>query len=199
MCDLFSKWSFLVTRKSAQSLCLCLQELISQYGPPGPPFVSEEVTQFLQCNHINHMTSSPHFLWSNGFIEHQVRTLKTALSITADSRKTIDDVLLDLCSAFIGPNMPSPWEILNNRTFQWPSKPSYPVDMERVWNFLLSRKQSQKMHFDCSHGIHELTQLGSSQEVLFRSLAADEYIPGTIVNQSTEPHSYIIKVLGKQN
>ena len=56
ICNQFSKYPFLykVSTKSAQSLCACLLELISQYGPPsllfmdnGQPFASEELTQFL--------------------------------------------------------------------------------------------------------------------------------------------------------
>ena len=78
VCDLFSKYPFLykVSTKSSQSLCIHLQELIPQYGLPcllytenGPPFVSVELVQFLQCNHIDHVTSSPHFPRSNGFTE----------------------------------------------------------------------------------------------------------------------------------
>ena len=68
MCDLFSKYPFIykVSTKSAWSLCACLHELISQYGPPsllymnnGPPFASDDLTQFLQHHHIDHITSSP--------------------------------------------------------------------------------------------------------------------------------------------
>ena len=67
ICDLFSKYPFLfkVSTKLAQSLSMHLQELISQYGLPGmlysnngPPFTSNELTQFLQCNHIDNITSS---------------------------------------------------------------------------------------------------------------------------------------------
>ena len=68
VCDLFSKYPFIykVSTKSAQSLCMCLQELISQCRPPallymdnGPPFASDEFAQFLQRHHIDHVTSSP--------------------------------------------------------------------------------------------------------------------------------------------
>ena len=69
--------------------------------------------------------------------------------------------------------------------------------MERVWNFLLSIKQSQKTHFDQSLGAKELAELGPSQEVLFRSPADDKYVPGTNVNKATEPHSYIMEAQGK--
>ena len=102
ICNL-CKYPFLykVSIKSAQFLYACLLELISQYSPPfllimdnGQPFVSEELTQFLQHHHIEHSTSSPHFPRSNGFVECQVQTLKTALSTSQDSHKPLEDVLL---------------------------------------------------------------------------------------------------------
>ena len=70
-----------------------LQELISQYRLPcllytdnGPPFAFHELTQFLKCNHIDHITLLPNFHRSNSFIKHQVRTTKTVLSTTQESR-----------------------------------------------------------------------------------------------------------------
>ena len=141
ICSLFSKYPFLykVSTKSAQSLCVCLLELISQYRPPsllsmdnGPPFASEELTQFLEPNHIEHATSFPHFPRSNGFVEWQVQTIKTALSTAQDSNKPLEDILLNFQLISIRPNMPSPQEILHNRTFQHTGKPSIPVDMESV-------------------------------------------------------------------
>ena len=151
MCNLFTKYPFLfrVSTKSAQSLCACLQELMSQYKPPhllftdnGLPFISKELAQFLQCNNIGYFTSSPHFPRSNGFTECQVRTLKTALSIIQDSRKTLEDMLLDLLSKPIRSNMPSSQEILHNRIFQQPGRSSMPVSIQRVCYFLLSHKQA---------------------------------------------------------
>ena len=149
VCDLFSKYSFIykVSAKSAQPLCVCLHELISQYGPPfllymdnGPPFASNEPVHFLQCHHIDHITSSPNFSRSNGFIEHQVCTIKTMLSTSQDSRKTIEDLLLDLHSTPIGPNIPSPRGTLHNRTLQHPSRPNAPVNIEIVKSYLLSKR-----------------------------------------------------------
>ena len=150
VCDLFSKYPF-IYKVSTKSLCVCLHELISQFGPPsllymdnGLPFASDEHAQFLQHHHIDHITSSSHFPRSNSFIECQVCTIKAVLSSSQDSRKTIEDLLLELCSTLIGPNMPLPREIFHNRTLHHPSRPSAPVDMESVRNHLLSSKQSQK-------------------------------------------------------
>ena len=132
ICNAFSKYPFVykVTSKSAQSLCMHLLELISQYGPPmslstdnGPPFASNEFTEFLMCHCIAHHTSSPQFPRSNGFIERQVRTIKTTLNTALPANKSLVTVLLDLRFMPIGPNTPAPCEILYNRTIQQPGRP----------------------------------------------------------------------------
>ena len=128
ICSAFSKYCFVfqVTTKSVQSLCTCLLELISEYGPPsthsmdnGLPFTSEELTEFLMHHHIEHSTSFPHFPRSNGFIEWQVRTIKTVLNTALLSKKPLETILLDLQSTPIGPNMPSFQEI-SQQTFPVP-------------------------------------------------------------------------------
>ena len=164
----------------------------------GLPFASEELTQFLQCHCIDHVTSFPHFPRSNGFVERQEWTIKRVLSTAQDTNKPLEDVLLNLWLTPIGPNMLSPWEILHNRTFQHPGRPSQPVDMESVRNYLLSHKQSQKAQFDKAHGAHDLPELGTGQEVLFWSPVKDEYIPWTMVNRATAPYSYVIEAQGKR-
>ena len=117
ICNAFSKYPFIykVTSKSAQSLCTCLLELISQYGPPallstdsGPQFASDELAQFLTCHCIEHHTSSPHFTQSNGFIERHMRTIKTALNTALPANKSLEAVLLDLRAIPTGPMMPAP-------------------------------------------------------------------------------------------
>ena len=161
ICNAFSTYPFAykTSTKSAQSLCACLVELISHYGQPsmlytdnGPPFTSQELTKFLMHHCIEHSMSSPHFPRSNGFIECQIRTIKTALNIALPTQKPLGTVLLDLRSTPIGPNMSLPMEILHNRTIQHPSKPSQPVNIERIRNFLLSHKQSQCIQFSKAHG-----------------------------------------------
>ena len=148
ICNAFSKYPFVykATSKSAQSLCTHLLELISQYGPrtslstdSGLPLASDELTEFLTCNHIGHHTSSPHFPWSTGFIKRQVRTIKTMLNTALPANKSLEAVLLDLQSTPIGPSMPALQEILHNRTIHWPGKPSQPTDLEKVRNFNLQK------------------------------------------------------------
>ena len=70
--------------------------------------------------------------------------------------------------------------------------------MENVRKYLLSCRQSQKMYFDRAHGTCDLIELGSGQEVLFRSPGEDEYIPRTIIKQATMSCSYIVEAQGKR-
>ena len=52
----------------------------------------------------------------NGFIERQIKTIKTALPTANSSGKSLDELLLSLRSMPIGPHLPSPREILHNKT-----------------------------------------------------------------------------------
>ena len=115
-----------------------------------------------------------------------------------DLHKLLEDVLLDLQLTPTGSNMPSLQEILHNRTFQHTSKPSQPMDMESVRNYLLSHKMSQKSYFNKARGAHDLPELDPGQEVLFWSPTEDEYIPGTIIKGATMPRNYVIEAQGKR-
>ena len=115
--DTFCKYPFLyrVTSKAAEPVTLNLKSLISQYGPPrslstdnGPPFSSETFAKFMQQQHIEHITSSLLHPKSNGFIERQIKTIKTALSTSHDSKLPIEDILLNIRTQSIGPNLPPP-------------------------------------------------------------------------------------------
>ena len=96
----------------------------------------------------------------------------------------------------VGTNMPSHQEILHNRTFQHSGKPSTWVDMECVYIYWVYKCQLQKQAFNRAHSVRELDDLQSSQEVF--SPTADQYIPGTILEKATAPHSYAIEAQGKR-
>ena len=178
--DTLCKYPFLykVSSKAVEPLTLKLKSLISQSGPPrrlstdsGPPFSSETFAKFMQQQHIEDITSSPHYPKSNGFIERQIKTITTALSTGHDSKLPIEDVLLNISTQPIGPNLPSPWEILYNCIEACPGKPSTPVDMEAVRNYLITKKNMQKECHDKTHNAKPPPDLTQGQEVLFLSPA----------------------------
>ena len=205
--DTFSKYPFAsrMTTKTAETAIQKLTQLFSQYDNPkslttdnGPPFSSEVFAQFMNTQRVEHITSSPHYLKSNGFIERQVKTMKTALATATTSGKTLDDVLLSLRSSPIGPNLPSPREILHNRTEEHPGQPSHPVDCEQVRNYLLDKKTTQKEYHDKSHNVRPLSELEPGQKILFLSPREEnQCIEGTITTKAATPRSYYIECQGK--
>ena len=156
------------------------------YSDNDPPFTAEELEWFLQRQCIDHITSSPHFHWSNGFIEQQVKMLKTAVSAAKDARTSLKMLLLELQLTPITPSMSAPWEIMYNCTIQWPDKPLTAVNMEMVRDYLIARKITQKKYFKKSYSVRPLSTLDPSQDVLFCSLASQQsYIPSTIIKTAS--------------
>ena len=205
--DTFSKYPFLhkVSSKAAESVTKRIKSLISQYGPPktlstdnGPPFSSEAFAQFMSKEHIEHITSSPLYPRSNGFIECQIKTIKTALSTCQESKQSIEDLLLNIRTQPIGPHLPSPREILHNRTENRPGRPSQPVNMEDIRNYLISKKTTQKENYDKHHNTKPLPDITPGQKVLFLSPAEpNQFIEGTITSHASTPRSYIIESQGR--
>ena len=206
--DTFSKYPFTykMHKKTAETVIHKLTQLFLQYGTPntistdnGPPFNSEPFTKFLIKQRVDHITSSPHYPKSNGFIERQVKTMKTALGTATASKKTLDDVLLSLRSTPIGPNLPSPREILHNCMEKRPGQTPQAIDYEEVRNYLLDKKSSQKRYHDQSHNVKPLTELKSGQRILFLSPKDEnQYIEGTVTSTASTPRSYYIESQGKQ-
>ena len=206
--DVFNKFPFIfkVTTKTADMVISRIKQLISQYGYPfslstdnGPPFSSETFAKFLAKNKIDHITSSPHYQKSNGYIECQVKTIKTALTTAEASGKTLDKILLHIRSTPIGPDLPSSREILHNLTEDRPGKPSQPVNFGQIRNYLISQNGKQKDNHDCRHQAKSLPELQPGQQVLFLSPVNNksEYIPGTILSPSSTPRSYKIEAKGR--
>ena len=147
-----------MTTKTADTVIQKFTQLFSQYGNPkslttdnGPPFSSKSFAQFMSIQRVEHITSSPHYPKSNGFIERQVKTMKTSLATATTSGKTLDDVLLSLRSTPIDPNLPSPRENFHNHTEEHAGQPSHLVNCEQVRNYLLDRKATPKEYHDKSH------------------------------------------------
>ena len=110
----------------------------------------------------------------------------------------IKDLLLNIISHPIGPNMPSLKEILCNCTEERPGGPLHPVDFEKVCNYLTDRKATQKENHDWCHNTKPLPTLHQGQEVLLLSHSElTEYTEGTITVQASTPRSYIIKTQGR--
>ena len=168
------------------------------FSDNGPQFSSEVLQKFLISQYIDHTTSSPHYPKSNSFIERQIKTIKTAFNTAKSLGKSLDDLLLSLRLMPIGLHLPSPREILHNRTQDWPGQPPHPIDFEEVRDYFIMQKSVQNRNYDRRHNIKDLPEILSGQAVLFLSpVDANINIEGTITGPSTTPHSYIIEAQGR--
>ena len=193
-------------KKTAETVIHKLTQLFSQYRVPntistdnGPPFNSEPFTKFLIEQIVDHITSSPHYPKSNGFIERQVKTMKTVLATATAPRKTLDDILLSLRSTPIGPNLPSHREILHNCMEKRLGQAPQAVDYEEIRNYLLDKKSTQKRYHDQGHNINPLPELKPGQKILFLSLKDEnQYMEETVTSKASTPRSYYLESQGKQ-
>ena len=163
-----------------------------------PPFSSKALRKFLALQYIDHITSSPHYTKSNGFIRRQIKTIKTTLDTDKSSGKSLTDLLLSLRSTPISPHLPYPWEILHNRTQDHAAKPPHPIDFVEVWDYLITQKSVQKKHHNHRHSTKDLPELHAGQTVLFLSPAdANSYIGGIITGPAATPRSYMLETQGR--
>ena len=83
----------------------------------GPKFNSKEFSEFSSVYGFKHVTSSPHYPRSNGFIESQVKIVKRTLEKVAKDNGDPYLALLYLRSTPVDSKLPSPAQLLQRRSF----------------------------------------------------------------------------------
>ncbi|XP_037782060.1 uncharacterized protein K02A2.6-like [Penaeus monodon] len=123
--DYYSK--FPIIRKmpihvTSTAVIKALKNLFSEYGVPervysdnGRQYSSEEFVKFASNWEFEHITSSPHYPQSNGFIEKTVQTVKNTINKAKRSNQDPDMALLTICTTPLDSKLPSPAELLNGR------------------------------------------------------------------------------------
>ena len=120
--------------------------------------------------------------------------MKTALTTAQPSGTSITHSLNTLCSTPIGPNLPSPHELLMNCTSYRPRHEPTHVDLDQVRDYLITQNSKQKFHYDKRHKVKQLNDLEQGQDILFLSpINHKSYSEGTVVSQAQEPRSYILE------
>ena len=104
---------------SSNSIAHIMSNIVSMFGIPSeiisdndPQFIGSPLQDLMKKLDIIHTTSSPHHARSHGFIGRQIRTVK---GMIRKSLHESDMAMLSLRTTPIGPNLPSPAELLFNR------------------------------------------------------------------------------------
>ena len=110
------------TSCSSRAVIDATQQVFSEQGIPekvisdnGPHFSSEAYKSFATDWGFTHVTSSPHFPQSNGFVERAIQTIKRTMTQAKSSGQNINMALLCLRTTPIDSKLPSPAELLCSR------------------------------------------------------------------------------------
>ena len=108
ICDYYSKFPFVYHIKgkvTSDAIVSNMSEVFAENGSPdivvsdnGGHYTSQTFRNFATVWDFDHVTSSPHFRQSNGFIERQVQTVKNTLKKAAMTRSNPQKALLALRS-----------------------------------------------------------------------------------------------------
>ena len=126
--DYYSK--FPIVRKMSRpclssSVVSVTKQIFSETGVPsrvvsdnGPHLSSACYADLSKKMSFRHVTSSPRYPRSNGFIERQIQTVKHVMKKSRQSGQDLDLALLCLRTTPIDSKLPSPAELLNGRKAQ---------------------------------------------------------------------------------
>ena len=151
--DYYSKYPFVRNIPSGQSnsstVVKIMRQLFSKQGIPevvrtdnGLHFNGQTFQEFARDLGFKHITSSPHYPRSNGFIESQVKSVKSALLKWKMTKSDPDMSLLCLRATPVDHKLPSPAELLLGCPIQdnLPRKISRDPSSEEVVSRLIERQ-----------------------------------------------------------
>ena len=180
-----------------------MKQIFSEHGIPsrvvsdnGPLYSSEAFKEFAQQWQFDHITSSPKFPKSNGFIKRQIQTIKRALIKAKLAGRDPNLAMLCLRTIPINHNFPSPAELLNNHILRSNliAKVSTPrfSNTDHICEELKHRQDMQKMYHDRT--AHDLPPLVSGQDVRILDNQTVKWKLATITSRCAEPRSYILQL-----
>lgn len=190
----------LLPSMTAQEVIKHVKSIFARHGTPetvfsdnGPQFKKLDGSAFRQFAEewgFEHVTSSPRFPQSNGFVEAAVRIIKKSLQKTGDSY-----VALQAYRATPLANGFSPAELLMGRRLRT-SVPAVSSSLDpavvdntalRAWE--LRRAAQQKRNHDRRHGARILRDLEPGETVWIKN----QNKTGTVLSSAGSPRSYIVE------
>ena len=196
--DYYSKYLFVGNIPSGQSnssiVVKIMRQLFSEQGIPevvrtdnGQHFNGQTFREFVRDLGFKHITSSSHYPRSNGFIESQVKSVKSALLKSKMTKSDPDISLLRLRATPVDHKLPSPAELLLGRPIvdNLPRKISRDPSSEEVIYRLIERQQLQKHYYDRS--AKPLSELAPGQRITIQDPASLKWKPAEVKTSWTSP------------
>lgn len=171
------------------------RKIIGMFGVPntiisdnGGQFIGNAYLRMVREYGINHVTSSPRYSKSHGFIESQVKIAEKLLKKSED----IDNALLSQRTTPLGPKLPSPAELMFNRKMQGNLPIHSKFTGNEEWIQTQSEKQERSTNY-YNHNAKDLQELKLNQPIFYQDVAKRQWTPGVIIGYGPEPRSYSIE------
>lgn len=201
--DQFSKMPFVRAAKeetSKEAIKFC-KDLFSVHGIPktfysdnGPQYSAADFRNFALEWDFAHITSSPRYPQSNGFIERMVGIVKPILTKAQESGTDPQLALLCLRSTPIDNDICSPSELLYNRKIlsNLPVKSVFNNVWSNARSKFLDKSEKSVKQYD-QHAGPELSSLLPGMKVLIQKDDKKGWVPGVIKEKCIEPRSYMVQ------
>ena len=185
---------------SSQAVTAKIRSYCAIFGRPdeimsdnGGHYTGESFKNFIRSWNIKHVTSSPHYARSNGFIERHVKHIKPIIRKAKQSKDDIQLALLNVRATPLDANMPSPAEIMFGRAVNTllPHRSEPAPTEQRQW--LHEKQQNMKTYHDKSARKSDLSQMFTGQEVRILDKTNKTWCPATVIRKCDEPRSYIVQ------
>ena len=159
----------------------------------GPHYNCHSFTEFAQQYGFKHVTNSPHFPSSNGFIELQVKTTKKTLKKAKATNNDPYLALMCLRSTPIGGKLPSPAELLLGRPIQdnLPRRIQSSPNNDDITERLEYRQERQRHYHD--RGCKSLPDLTPGQPIRIQDPVSSTWKPAMVKEKPDKvPRSYTV-------
>ena len=205
ICDYYSKFPFVYKidgQVTSDAVIKRMKGVFAEQGCPtrvvsdnGGHYSSLAFRKFAEAWGFDHVTSSPHYPQSNGFIERQIQTVKATMKKVAMTKSDLQMALLVLRATPVDSHLPSPAEMLNARKF----KTNVPVKIrnehwrkEDIGQRLTDCQTSQRINHD-RRGATDLARLIPGQDVRVQDTTTGVWQPAKVVSLCPEPRSYNVQ------
>ena len=186
---------------TSETVANIMKRYIGIFGIPdivrsdnGPHFIGQAFVQLQRRFGFTHITSSPRYPKSNGFIERQIDTVKRTIIKAKESGQDSDLALLRLRTTPISNKIGSPAELMFQRrikdTLPFKGLPTDPMH-DHNKDELHDRRNLQKQYHD--RGTKPLPPLFRGQQTRYQDVVTGKWLPATVQAKASEPRSYVIK------
>ena len=179
------------------------KQVFAEHGIPdkvisdnGPHFASDAYREFARSWSFDHVTSSPRRPQGNGFIERNVRTVKSMLKKCKQSGADCQLALLHWRTTPVCANLDSPAQMLMGRRLKStiPSRIRNDAPSQDDIHDTLYKRQGTQKHFFDQHAQHsDLPVLYPGQRVYVQDQATGMWEPAVVDSCTDDPRSYIVQ------